>query len=232
MNFSKNFLLLLTSLIFCFVAINCSEIPSSSGENSKKIVNKASGISFVKYYLKYSHVLFSAFLSNPEAPSFSGITDFDELIVGNAESNGNNSPYLPDNFFGSYKLIRPLNKPFMKLYMNYDAMAVWWLVSYWLSHIYKNPKINQYASFALASVFAAFHLPSYFGHHWVASIKNSAQIVNGPIIKSETDCTDEIFLARGIVPFNRNRNFPVLIAIYRVMIQSLLAIFGLRRARE
>ena len=230
MNFSKNFLLLLTSLIFCFVAINCSEIPSSSDENSKKIAKKPSGISTVKYYSKYSHVLFSAFLFNPEAPSFS--IDFDDMIVNNAESDGNNGPYLPDNFFGSYKLIRPLNKPFMKLYMNYDSMAVWWLVTYWLSNIYKDPKINQYTSFALASVFAAFHLPSLFGLHWIASINNSAQIVNGPIIQPETDCTDEIFLARGIVPFNRNRNFPVLIAIYRVMIQSFLAIFGLRRARK
>ena len=51
MNFSKKFLLLLASLIFCFVIVNCSEIPSSSGEINELIVSSVSGVGYYGSFL-------------------------------------------------------------------------------------------------------------------------------------------------------------------------------------
>ena len=246
MNFSKNFLLLLASLIFCFVIVNCSEIPPSADVNN-------------------------------------------EMIVNNARGEGHNGPFLPDNLFGSYKLIRPLPKNYLKLYMKYDLIMLSVPFSYALSSIFNyDPRTNHCILFGLGSYFALFHLPSLFGLQWTASISQQRRpgirsviargiyiwdivsyvisrifneprvyhytaigaasyfsIIHWPLlfgldflasrtnsdgqILSAHDFVDEIFLAEGTLPYDRDLCFQTFREILPKLTERLLESFGLRR---
>ena len=250
MNFYKNFLLLLSAVFLCFVVIHCSEIPSSSGENN-------------------------------------------EMIVENVGSVGHNGPFLPDNVFDTYKLIRPLPKTHLKLHMNYDLMMIWGSLTYWFSIWFPHPRSFRCMAAGFAAYFAFFHLPSLFGLHWVASIKRQGlaspssrytvsegifimevfliffeQIFNefkvlrhkasgvslyfyayylpslmgfnfvasrkhseGQILP-ENESIDEIFLAEGIVPFDRKLCFPIYHNIHRLISENISALSKSRRFRR
>ena len=183
MNFSKNFLLLLASLIFCFVAINCSGIPPSADENN-------------------------------------------EMIVNNARNEGHNGPFLPDNFFGSYKLIRPVNPKgiYLRYHFHYDHVAISGYFSYLLSKYLNEPQYFRHLFIVLTSYFVIFHLPSLFNLHWVASVKN-------PEDPNSTEI-DELFLVEGTFPFDPKVCFSYLYSIHRLMTESLSALPKLRRFRR
>ena len=241
MNFSKNFLLLLSAVFLCFVAIHCSEIPPAAGENN-------------------------------------------ELVVNNARNDDHNGPF-PADFFGPYKLIRPLREPYLNLYMKYDLMMIWGSLSYFLSKRSNDYRINRYVTVGLASYFAIFHLPSLFGLHWVASINRQARtlssfdgvffwgllslwisrILNQPRIHHYTslglasyisvnhlpeifglnfvasfehsegrispasESTGEIFLAEGTVPYHRDVCFQIFRNIQLELSEMFLTLFGLRK---
>ena len=203
MNMSKNVLLLLSAFFVCFITIHCSEIPSFSAKININEIVKVKR-------------------SDPTG-----------LIVSNVRGVGHNGPYLPDNFFGSYKLIRPLPRPYLDFHLNYDLLLYWGYFSYWLSKTLKNPKIFRCVSLGLVSFFAIFHLPSLFGFHWVASIKNSARTQNDRIA-DEIESIDEIFLAEGIMPFDLKECFPFYHNLYLnyEIAQKILDILRLSRFRR
>ena len=163
-----------------------------------------------------------------EIPSSS--EENNEMIVNNVESDGHNGPFLPENFFGSYKLIRPLPKTYLKLYMNYEIMMIWgsltYLFSIWSSH----PRIFRSMAVGFVAYLAAFHLPSLFGLHWVSSIKRQGHV--SPV--SIFTAIEGIFILDVFLSFfKKNSNefmilrckaFVVSLYFYAYYIPSLLGI--------
>ena len=171
MNFSKNFLLLLSAVCFCFVTVNCAEMPPSSDENN-------------------------------------------EMIDNNAKYEGHNGPFLPDNLFGSYKLIRPVNPEgkYLRYPFNYDFVAFLSYSSYLLGKRYNEPLCFRRTNITLARYFVIFHLPSLFNLQWVASVKYPEN-PNSIIPK-------EFFLVKGTFPSDPKLCFPYLYTIHRLMTES------------
>lgn len=247
MNVIKTFRFLLPVVFYCFVTINCSETLSSSGRNNELIVSNSisdvhngpilSNDSFgpyklirplpelnLNFYMKYDVMLAWGLLAyllrdNKRFPGFYRCVSF-----GLASHFA--IFHLP-SLFGLH-WVASINQQARtsSISLHLGGMLFFDILSGWISKILNEPRIYLYTTFALRSYFSVRNLPLLFGVHFVTSYENSEGLISPA---SQSMYIDEIFLAEGIVPYDRNVCFRIFSSIQLVLAEAFVSLFGLKR---
>ena len=185
-------------------------------------------MNFSKNLLLFLSTFFFSFVSIHCSEIPSSFYENNKMIV---KSDCHNGPYLPDNFFGSFKLIRPLPKPSIKFYVCYDHIMILVPFSYALSSLVNDPTPWLVTCVTLLLYMAFLYFPNLFGLRWVASLESTEGFTNGPI-KIAAAPIDEIFLAEGSVSHDPELCFQLFLRIYRYMTKKYTKFIKSRRFRQ
>lgn len=203
MDFLKTSLLLLVAF-FGFNTSNCSSL---TPENDNNTTSNCSGL-------------------RPK-------NNKNALVVGNSSETGNNGPYLPDDIFGSYKLIRPLPNPWKIYFARYDLLAAIGVTTYTISKLMNYPKIFRDTCMSMAYFMVILHLPAIFGYRWTASFKNGKTIAeSGTFVGLIEMPIDEIFLTEGTISLDPENCFGISLAIYRFILEQFKKLLNRRPFRR
>ena len=186
-------------------------------------------------FLKTSLLLLVAFFgfNTSNCSNFTPKNNKNALVVRNSRETGNNGPYLSDDIFGSYKLIRPLPNPWKIYFARYDLLAAIGATSYSVSKLMNNPKIFRDTCISMVSFMAILHLPAIFGYRWTASFKNGKAVAESGNFDGLIDMPiDEIFLTEGSISLDPENCFGISLGIYRFVIELFKKILNRRPFRR